>query len=157
MIITVVGAITVLIQLIVTGPATRRWGEALLIRASLLGSAVGFVLMLQATTFPTVLFTVSLFIISNAMLRPGVMSLISKRTTGGQGMAMGLANSFMSMGRIAGPIWAGLVFDINIDYPYLSGALIMLIAFVASLVWLTKEPPVLVGEEIVHEPLHVRE
>ncbi len=42
---------------------------------------------------------------------------------GSQGAAMGMAESFMSMGRIAGPLWAGLIFDINLHLPYLSGAL----------------------------------
>jgi DHA1 family multidrug resistance protein-like MFS transporter len=47
---------------------------------------------------------------------------------------MGLSNSFMSLGRIVGPLWAGFVFDINYDYPYISGAVIMLIGFLISLV-----------------------
>jgi DHA1 family multidrug resistance protein-like MFS transporter len=140
-IITIIGIVTAVIQLMVIGPLTKRWGEVRLIQASLLGSAIGFILMLQAASFPAVLFTVSLFIISNAMLRPGVTSLISKRAAGGMGVTMGLANSFMSLGRIIGPIWAGLVFDVNFDYPYMSGALIMLIAFLLSLLWLTPEPP----------------
>jgi DHA1 family multidrug resistance protein-like MFS transporter len=48
----------------------------------------------------------------------------------------------MSLGRIAGPIWAGFVFDVNVNYPYLSGSVIMLIGFFISLLWLTREPPV---------------
>ena len=140
-IIAVMGVVTAVFQLVLTGPLTKRWGEDRLIRASLLGSAIGFMLMLQAKSFPAVLATIALFILSNAMLRPGVTSLISKRTHGGQGIAMGLANSFMSLGRIVGPIWAGLIFDVNIDYPYMSGALVMLIAFAASLLWLIADSP----------------
>ena len=52
---------------------------------------------------------------------------------------MGLGNAFISMGRIAGPIWAGIIFDIRITYPYLSGALIMLIGFLISLVAVSPE------------------
>jgi DHA1 family multidrug resistance protein-like MFS transporter len=47
---------------------------------------------------------------------------------------MGLSNSFMSLGRIVGPIWAGFVFDMNFNYPYLSGAAILFIGFLISLV-----------------------
>jgi hypothetical protein len=42
-----------------------------------------------------------------------VFSLSSKQATVGQGVAMGLSNSFMSLGRIVGPIWAGFAFDMN--------------------------------------------
>ena len=51
---------------------------------------------------------------------------------------MGLSNSFMSLGRIAGPIWAGFVFDANVNYPYLSGSVIMFIGFLISLVWVSQ-------------------
>jgi DHA1 family multidrug resistance protein-like MFS transporter len=65
--------------------------------------------------------------------------LTSKHTTTTQGIAMGMSNSFMSLGRIVGPLWAGFAFDINITYPYLSGAIVMLIGFVISLAKVTQE------------------
>jgi DHA1 family multidrug resistance protein-like MFS transporter len=64
--------------------------------------------------------------------------LISKQTTVGQGAIMGLSNSFMSLGRIAGPLWAGFIFDVNIDYPYISGSLFMLLGFFISLIWVNQ-------------------
>jgi DHA1 family multidrug resistance protein-like MFS transporter len=140
-VLTVIGLISALAQGMLIGPLTRRWGEAAVIRASMLFSAVGFVVMLQARSYVLVLLTVGFFIISNAMLRPAVSSLTSKRATGGQGVAMGLNNSFMSLGRIIGPMWAGFIYDINLTYPYYSGAAIMLIGFFMSLVWLKGESP----------------
>ena len=56
----------------------------------------------------------------------------------GQGATMGLCNSFLSLGRIVGPIWAGYIFVVNVTYPYLSGAAIMLAGFVLSLVWIAE-------------------
>ena len=96
----------------------------------------------EVADFTTVLLSVMFFVLSHAMIRPSVSSLTSKRAVGGQGMAMGLNNSFMSLGRIVGPIWAGLVFDVNISLPYLSGAMIMLVGFAISVIWLKKEAPV---------------
>ena len=49
---------------------------------------------------------------------------------------MGLSNSFISLGRIVGPLLGGYIFDINILLPYISGAAIMVIAFIVSLVTL---------------------
>lgn len=140
-ILTVIGLTSAIVQGALTGPVSKRWGEASVIKASLLASAIGFVIMLSANNFYTVMLTVSFFILSNAMLRPIVASLTSKRATGGQGVAMGLNNSFMSLGRIVGPIWAGFVFDFDINLPYLSGAAVMLLGFLASMLWLTKEQP----------------
>ncbi len=45
----------------------------------------------------------------------------------------------MSLGRIAGPIWAGFIFDLNLSLPFISGALVMLLGFFASLLWLGEE------------------
>ena len=138
-VLTVIGLTSVLMQGVLTGPLTKRWGDVNLLRLSLAGSAVGFLLMLTANSFVTVLVTVSVFVISNSLLRPVVSSLTSKRSTSGQGIAMGLNNSFMSLGRIAGPLWAGFIFDVNYNYPYISGAIIMLVGFLVSLIWLSKE------------------
>jgi DHA1 family multidrug resistance protein-like MFS transporter len=117
-----------------TGPTTRRWGESTVIKASLLAGSIGFLIVLQAGTYNMILMATGFFMLSKTLLRPAVLSLTSKRSTIGQGAAMGLCNSFMSLGRIAGPIWAGYVFDINFNYPYISGSAILFIGFIASLI-----------------------
>jgi DHA1 family multidrug resistance protein-like MFS transporter len=66
-------------------------------------------------------------------LRPVIQSLTSKRAPAGQGAAMGLNNAFISLGQIAGPLWAGFAFDLNVNLPYISGAVILLAGFVLSL------------------------
>ena len=139
-ILMVEGFVSTAIQAGVTGPVTRRFGEARAIKASLIVSAVGFVLMLLAGGFATVLLTVAFFICGDAMIRPSVAALISKRSAGGQGVAMGLTNAFMSLGRIVGPLWAGTMFDLDVSLPYLSGAVILLLIFVMALRWLSNDP-----------------
>jgi len=140
-----VGAILMVVAIVstvgkaaLTGPATKRWGEATVIKGSALAGSVGFVVLLLADTYVTILLATGFFILSKTLLRPAAFSLISKRATGGQGVAMGLSNSFMSLGRIVGPICAGLLFDVNFNYPYLSGSAIMFIGFLISLVWVSQ-------------------
>ncbi|HIE25251.1 MAG TPA: MFS transporter [Anaerolineales bacterium] len=129
-ILTVIGIVSALMQGAMVGPFTKKWGERKIIIASLLGGTLGFLLMLTAFNYLTVLLTVSLFIMSVAMLRPAVASLTSRHAGDiGQGTAMGLNSSFMSLGRIVGPLWAGFLFDVNISFPYMSGAIIMLTGF----------------------------
>ena len=135
-----IGVVSAIMQGVVTGPLSRRWGETYIIQVSLLVCAIGFVLMLQADTFCEVLLTVSFFIISSSMLRPALASLISKRTTIAQGKAMGLNSSFMSLGRVFGPVCAGFLFDVKFSYPFLSGAVVMMIGFFGSLLWLQRRP-----------------
>lgn len=133
------GVISAVVQGVLTGPATRRWGDKAVIQASLIGSAAGFVVMLFANTSLQVLITVGIFMFSNSMLRPSISAMISRDAETGQGVAMGLNNSFMSLGRIIGPIWAGLLFDVNLSLPYISSAAVMAISYGLSLIWMANK------------------
>ena len=132
-ILTVVAVISTLGKAFLTGPVTRRWGEGATIQASLLAGSAGFLVLLAAWDFPSTLAATGFFILSKTLLRPAALALISKKAKGEQGAAMGLSNSFMSLGRILGPIWAGLAFDLGQSIPYLSGSLLMLAGFLVSL------------------------
>ncbi len=137
----VVGMVSALAQGVFTGPLTRRWGEAAVIKATLLATALGFIGISLGNTFVTFLIAIGFFTLATALLTPAITALTSKRTSLEQGISMGLSNSFMSLGRIAGPMVAGITFDINIEYPNLSGALVLLVGFLASLVWVKKAAP----------------
>jgi DHA1 family multidrug resistance protein-like MFS transporter len=134
-ILTLMGAIALIGRGALTGVVTGHWGESTVIKASLIASAVGFCLLLLATSYATVLLTTGIFTCSITFLRPAIHSLTSKRTSIGQGASLGLSNSFVSLGRVAGPLYAGAIFDVNPNYPYLSGALILGAVFLVSLVW----------------------
>lgn len=83
------------------------------------------------------------------MPNPSVATLVSKRTTEEQGFIMVLNNSFLSLGCIAGPLWAGQVFDIRTFLPYLTGAVIMAIGFLISLSIAAESAP---SEALSSEP-----
>jgi len=138
-ILTVIAVVSTLGKALMTGPAVKRFGEAFIIKISLIASSVAFGVLLQADTYLTILLATAFFILAKTLLRPAVLSLTSKRAKSGQGAAMGLCNSFMSLGRIIGPIWAGLVYDVNINYPYMSGVVIMFLGFLVSLVWVKQK------------------
>jgi DHA1 family multidrug resistance protein-like MFS transporter len=140
-ILTLVGAIALIGRGLLTGFVTSHWGEPTVIKTSLIVGAVGFILLLLANTYATVLLTTGIFTCSITFLRPSIHSLTSKRTTVGQGASMGLSNSFVSLGRVAGPIFAGVIFDINPNFPYLAGALILYAVFFMSLIWIKEQQP----------------
>lgn len=128
-IMVVVGTAIALVQMALTGPATRRWGERKVIQATLLGSSITFLIVLLAYDFLTLLLATGLFAFTNAMLRPSISSLVSKEARIDQGLALGLNSSFMSLGRFTGPLLAGFLFDIRITLPYLAGSAIMFLGF----------------------------
>jgi DHA1 family multidrug resistance protein-like MFS transporter len=144
-ILAVVGLVST-VGKVFTGALTRRWGDASVIKTSLFAGSIGFLVLLLANTYPTILLATGFFVLSKTFLRPSVLSLTSQRATIGQGAAMGLSNSFMSLGRIIGPLWAGFAFDVNFNYPYLSGAVILFIGFLISLVWVTQGVKEATGE-----------
>lgn len=139
-ILMVVGLVSALTQGIMTGPLTKRWGEAVVIKLSLLATSIGFLILIPANSFLTVLLTTGIFILATSLLTPAVSALTSKWVTMDQGATMGLSNSFMSLGRIIGPLFAGFLFDMNLNYPYIGGALVMFLGFLFSLVWVSQEP-----------------
>jgi MFS transporter, DHA1 family, multidrug resistance protein len=149
----VVGVISSLVQMLLTGPATRKLGEAMVIKLSLVSCALAFVLMALAPNNFLVPVSVGFFVFSNAMLRPSIFSLTSKQAQTGQGMALGLNNSFQSLGRVIGPLWAGSLFDLHITLPYLSAAGIMLVAFFYALYAMRPQPAAEAQPAPVLDPL----
>ena len=136
--LTVVGVVSALAQGALTGPLSKKWGEEKIIKVTVFGSAIGFILMLFATDFLTIAIYTGLFVFSNSLIRPAVTSLTSKNAEVGQGIAMGMNNSFMSLGRIFGPMLAGILFDVQINLPYIIGGGVMLGVYFLCLVYLGK-------------------
>lgn len=137
-----IGVASVLAQGGLIGPLIKKLGESRVIQMALLISGVGFFLLLTAGNFGQVLVTTSVFSLGNAFLSPSVAALISRRGGGAeQGMSLGLHNSFLSLGRVAGPIFAGFLFDINLALPYISGGIVMLLGLLSALIWLANDPP----------------
>lgn len=138
-IILIIGIIGTLVQGVGVGRATKIFGEEKVVTGSLLLSALGFVIMTFATNFVGVLITTAVFFVGNSLLRPSLNSLISKLAGERQGTVMGLNNSFLSLGNVAGPLLAGTLFEWNIHIPYFFGAFIMLVGLVATKVWISKK------------------
>jgi len=134
----ILGLVSALTQGVLAGPATKRWGDTMVIKITLLGTVAGFVLMLLANSYLTILLATAFFAFMTALQVPALTSLTSRRATIPQGIAMGLSNSFVSLGRIVGPIWGGVALDIYSGLPYLSGAIVILFGFGMSLIWLPK-------------------
>jgi DHA1 family multidrug resistance protein-like MFS transporter len=127
------GVLSVIQQGAVIGPLTRRAGEWRVIQGGLILGIFGFIGMALSPAKDGMIVSALIFSSGNVLLQPSVTSLISKRVTSGQGAAMGLNNSFQSLGRAVGPLWAGFAFDLYWTLSFWTGALIQLIALAYSL------------------------
>ncbi|WP_203364138.1 MFS transporter [Bacillus sp. REN10] len=132
LIMLIIGLIGTFVQGYGVGKVTKKFGDRNTVLGSLMLSAIGFVMMTTATNFVGVIITTGVFFIGNSMLRPSVNSLLSKYAGSNQGYIMGLNNSFLSLGNVAGPLVAGMLFEWNIHLPYLFGGAVMLVGFILT-------------------------
>jgi DHA1 family multidrug resistance protein-like MFS transporter len=120
------------------GKLTSRFGEGPVIQGGIIVSAIGFALILLVKDFLTAAIFLTIFGIGNGVIRPSISSLLTKVSTVGHGSATGLLSSFDSIGRIVGPPLGGWLFSLSISLPYISGAIMSLIALVLYRVYTFK-------------------
>ncbi len=135
------GGILILAQGGLVGPLTKKFGDLNLIKVGLLGGAVGFVFVAIAADYITTMLALGFFILTLALIGPALNSYISNFAGESQGAVMGLNSAMNSLGRVVGPLWGGYIYDINIEYPFFSGAATLLLGLLVSLVGLKNHPP----------------
>lgn len=98
--------------------------EGAYIAVGLVISAIGFFLLLTANSWIIATVYLCIFGIGNALIKPCVTSLITQKTTVGQGLASGLSSSMDSLGRIIGPLLGAGLLAVTNWLPFVvSGAL----------------------------------
>ncbi|GIQ68291.1 MFS transporter [Xylanibacillus composti] len=122
------GIVGALIQGGVVRRYIKRGEEPKFMRLGLLLSALGFILMIFSANFVTGALFLAVFSAGNALVRPCVTSLITQKTTVGQGTASGLSSSMDSLGRIGGPLIGTMLYHLNISLPFVFGAIVCLSA-----------------------------
>lgn len=128
-IITAGGFVGVIVQTFVINKLFKRFGEMKVIQVNLIVSAVAMSAVLFVDGFWPILIVSSVFFTAASLLRPAVNTLISKQAGNEQGFAAGMNNAYMSLGNMVGPALAGVLFDINMSFPYIAGTFILLICF----------------------------
>jgi len=132
----VLGAVMIVGQGVLSGPLVKRFGEVAVIRSALFTGSVGFIALLLAQGYIPILAATAFFLLAVALISPALTGYISTFGGENQGAMMGMNTAFASLGRVAGPLWAGFSFDVNMSYPFMSGAVALLTGFFISLVFL---------------------
>lgn len=132
----ILGIFAVIVQGGLIGPLAKKFGDAKLVKAGAILCAIGLILIIVSADYKNIVFLVSstvVFMVGNSLMVPASSSLVTKRSTQGQGASLGLFASFASLGRIIGPLTGGVLFGISMDLPYVAGsALLVLIVLVAG-------------------------
>lgn len=132
-IIITVGALAgTIVQAAFIGKLITRFGEKNLINWTFFFSALSMVLMLLSGNFWYMLVLTVIFFTLTSIMRPAINTLISKKAGDEQGFVAGMNNAYMSLGNIFGPAAAGTLYDVNLNAPYLVGAIILIVSLFLS-------------------------
>jgi len=121
------------VQATIFGQLLNKFGEFRVITICLLGAALFIVLTLFVHKYWLIFAVTFLVFLSMDILRPALGTLMSKMTTNQQGYVAGLNSAYTSLGNIIGPIIAGALYDVNIDYPYWMAGGVLFVCFLLAL------------------------
>ncbi len=141
---TYVGGISLVMRALLLGPAVKRFGEVGVTRLGALALVAGFALLPFAPSIAWLALAVLFIPVGTALLFPATTALISKYAPRGEtGQVMGVQQTFGGIARMAGPLWAGAVFQgIGIRYPFwISAALMLGVSFLTRQLTDDKKAP----------------
>ncbi len=134
-IITGSGIVGALAQLILFDWLTKKMGEINVIRYSLILSAVLTFAMTIVNHYFAILFVTFFIFVGFDLIRPAVTSYLSKIAGNEQGFVGGMNSMFTSLGNIFGPILGGILFDVNLNYPYYFATIVLVLGVILALFW----------------------
>ncbi|WP_449538782.1 MFS transporter [Ferdinandcohnia sp. Marseille-Q9671] len=133
--ITSTGIVSVIVQLFVVDRLVTRFGEGWILNVFISVAAVGFLLTLFADSYAFFFGITLLIFLATSILRPVLNTLISKLAGNEQGFAMGMNNAYMSIGNILGPTLGGLLYDVQITYPFVLGLILLIVTLLITILW----------------------
>lgn len=134
-IITGSGIIGAIAQLVLFDWLTRKMGEIQLIRYCLALSAILTFAMTIVGSYASILFVTFFVFVGFDLIRPAVTSYLSKIAGNEQGFVGGMNSMFTSLGNVFGPIVGGILFDINLNYPYYFATIVLILGVGLALFW----------------------
>lgn len=121
------GVCIAIVQGGLVGRLVRRFGEPLLVIAGLAALIAGLLAVPLATSVWWLLPAMALLAFGQGISNPSMQSLVSRAVPASwRGGTMGSMQSASSMGRILGPVLAGIAFSgLGPDWPFYFGALLL--------------------------------
>ena len=129
MIITFGSIAGAVVQATIFGWILNRFGEKRVITLSLLTAGICILLTLFVHKYWLIFLVTFLVFLSIDILRPAIGTQMSKLAKDQQGYVAGLNSAYTSLGNIAGPLVAGYLFDLDINFPYISASIVLILCF----------------------------
>lgn len=123
----VAGVCGVIIQGGLMGRLVKKFGDSALLVSGALLCAIGLVLIISSATGLAIILATIVYMAGTSLAGPTTSSLVTKYATEGQGVSLGLFQSFGSLGRMLGPIVGGALYGLWIGLPYVGGAGILVL------------------------------
>ncbi|WDH84733.1 MFS transporter [Paenibacillus urinalis] len=111
----------------------NKFGEKNVVAVCLFAAGLFIILTLFVHNYWLILVVTFIVFLSMDILRPTLSTQMSKMAMEQQGYIAGLNSAFTSMGNVLGPAIAGFLFDININFPYISASIILFLCFILAL------------------------
>ncbi|QFF97484.1 MFS transporter [Psychrobacillus glaciei] len=135
LIITVSGILGVIAQVLSFDRIVAKIGEIRLVQICMGVSTIFIFAMIKVSAYWSILVVTFVIFLMFDIIRPALTTYLSKIAGNEQGFVGGLNSTFTSVGNIIGPSIAGVLFDVNIDYPYVLAMFVLALSFLISLFW----------------------
>lgn len=122
---------------------TQWWGEIRLIRYSLIVSTILVLVLTYVTSYWAILLVTMTVFVGFDLMRPAVTTYLSRIAGNEQGFVGGMNSMFTSIGNIIGPIIGGILFDIDLNYPFYFATIVLAVGIALTFAW--KNPTTLEG------------
>ena len=125
-------------QILLFDRLMRGLGEIKLVRISLILSAVLVMAVTVVSSYWMIMLVMFTVFIGFDLIRPAVTTYLSRIAGNDQGFVGGMNSFFTSLANVLGPIIGGVMFDIDINYPFYFGTVIIIAGLVIAMMW--KDP-----------------
>ena len=131
---TYVGVVIVLVQGGLVGRLVKRFGERALLIGGLGLLAVGLALLPLSSNLALLLVALGVLSAGDGLVTPATSALLSIASRDdAQGQTLGISQAAAGLGRILGPLGAGVLFASGIGLPFVAGAGVTLLAAALAL------------------------
>ena len=114
---------------------TKLMGEINLIRISLVFSALLVYAMTLVNSYWMVMAVTFTVFIGFDLIRPAATNYLSRIAGNEQGFVGGMNSFFTSLANVIGPIVGGRLYDIDINYPYYLGTVVIVAGLAIAMFW----------------------
>ncbi|AKO93180.1 multidrug MFS transporter [Priestia filamentosa] len=125
----------VIVQVALFERLTKWFGEMGVVRYSLIFSTIIVFLLTIVNSYYMVLLVTMVTFVGFDLIRPALTTYLSRIAGNEQGFVGGMNSMFTSLGNVFGPIVGGILFDINLNYPFYFAALFSAVGVAITLAW----------------------